>query len=125
MNPMKEALLAVMILLPLAAYLIRRELRRIRTGAVAVPEPQPVPPPEPDPDETEWLGRWWCRRYHNRPNGRPNITMPVQGKYSCLTCGREYSTREAIPETLEWVPEPVRLATESDIAKALKEGQAA
>ena len=120
---MKEAVLTFIPLFFFAAYLIRRELRRIRTGAVTVPEPPTQP--QPDPEESDWLGRWWCRRKHNRADGRPNINFPVEGKYRCLTCGREFSSREAIPETLVWEPEPVRLATDREIQKALEEGQAA
>lgn len=32
----------------------------------------------------------WCRARHNRKDGRPNISRPINGKYTCWTCLRSY-----------------------------------
>lgn len=40
----------------------------------------------------EQLGVLWCRTFHNnRKTNRPNISRPINGKYCCWTCLREYS----------------------------------
>jgi len=68
----------------------------------------------------EQLAERWCIWRHRK------ISRPINGKYFCLTCWREFSSRPAIPETLQWIPESrpavlVRLATPGELEAALRQ----